>query len=381
MKTQPIRVKKNDITLGEALPWDLFDSQGFLMLRRGFTISPDRQVDGLLNRGLYRLQSFSTSGSADLAIEEMAQGPPFEILDEIQVQLQRLLLQEDEKEDFPLGIVCLGNMLQQACLCDTDAALSTIFMKQKKGRYSIAHSLDTALICEVVSRRLGHSPEERLSLLAAAMTMNISMLDLQEQLYHQTTPLTDEQKWQVRIHPEEGAQRLRERGVTDAPWLDAVLQHHEFLDGKGYPRGLLRSDISDLARILTIADIFCAKVSGRGYREPLLPNTGLREIFLGVRGEGVHSDTAAVLVKELGIYPPGTVVRLKNGELAVVTRRGEQAHCPVARALTDPKGMPLLRPTRRDCGKDEFSIKDVISPAQIPTEIDPHQLWSRANRA
>jgi len=127
--------------------------------------------------------------------------------------------------------------------------------------------------------------------------------------------------------------------------------------------------------MLTIVDIFCAKISNRGYRLGLMPNTGLRELFLIERKQHVDLEMVAQLIKVVGIYPPGTLVRLLNGEVAVVTHRGEKAHQPIVRVVANPKGIPLPLPVKRDCRQKQFSVKEALNSAPLKRKINPYGLW------
>jgi hypothetical protein len=147
------------------------------------------------------------------------------------------------------------------------------------------------------------------------------------------------------------------------------------LDGSGYPEDVQIHAIADAARILSIADIFCAKISNRGYRLGLLPNTGLRELFLVERNQHVDLEMVTQLIKVVGIYPPGTLVRLINGELAVVTHRGEKAHQPLVQVVASPKGIPLTEPVLRDCSFKKYGVKETLSSTSLKSKINPYRLW------
>ena len=96
--------------------------------------------------------------------------------------------------------------------------------------------------------------------------MNMSILQLQDVLQAQQAPLTGEQKEVIQRHPETSAALLRERGVSDEIWLNAVLCHHEAIDGSGYPQGSKGDAIPMPAQLVSLADVYCARISNREYR-------------------------------------------------------------------------------------------------------------------
>ena len=88
-------------------------------------------------------------------------------------------------------------------------------------------------------------PIERATLVAAALTSDIGMREIQQALFEQTAPLSSEQKAIVSAHPNRSCELLQAAGVEDKRWLQAIEQHHERVDGTGYPKGLAGDAICD----------------------------------------------------------------------------------------------------------------------------------------
>ncbi|MBF0567200.1 MAG: PilZ domain-containing protein [Nitrospirae bacterium] len=276
-------------------------------------------------------------------------------------------------KDFASKVATIGMTLSAVCKIDEDLALSTTIMEQNQ-KYPVVHSIQVAIVCEIVSKKLDWPPDTRASLLAAALTMNVAMLSLQNILYRQNAPLTENQKDVVRAHPVVGAGMLRDMSVTDTVWLDTVLQHHESIDGTGYPHGLKGDKICKTARLLSLADLYCARVTGRQYRASLSPVATLKDIYLG-KGHKVDTELAMSLIKTMGIFPPGMFVKLKNCETAIVTHRGERANKPLVHTIIKANGSCLMSPIRRDTSIDEFSIVSDLPAARMYVNVNCHQLW------
>jgi hypothetical protein len=149
-----------------------------------------------------------------------------------------------------------------------------------------------------------------------ALTMNLSMLDLQGELARQRSAPTPDSAADLMTHPMRSVELLMQAGVSDDDWLQAVARHHEQEDGSGYPTG--RTDVGELASLVRRADVYTAKLSSRNHRDSLAADQAGRQMFMQDPG---HPMTAA-LVKEFGIYPPGCYVRLVSGEMGVVVQRG-----------------------------------------------------------
>jgi len=163
---------------------------------------------------------------------------------------------------------------------------------------------------------------------------------------------------------------LAAAGVDDPLWLAAVEQHHERVDGSGYPNGL--TDVAEFAQALQVVDVFTAKLAARSSRSPLPPDVAAREIFTASAGHPL----VAALVKEFGIYPPGCFVRLASGETAIVIQRGASVTTPVVACLTRPNGQPVMRPQRRQTGGRESAVVSIVASADVMVRVPWETLYS-----
>ena len=162
---------------------------------------------------------------------------------------------------------------------------------------------------------------------------------------------------------------LRAAGVDDTLWLDAVAHHHEKPDGSGYPNGL--REVGELAATLRHIDVFMAKMAPRAMRAPLSTQVAARQLFQEDGGGPV----SAAIIKEFGIYPPGELVQLKSGEMAVVVRRSANARTPQAASITDRHGMPMVNTVVRDTARPEFAIVSVATDKSLVQRVPPERLY------
>jgi HD-GYP domain-containing protein (c-di-GMP phosphodiesterase class II) len=369
------KVKPGDIVVGRPLHRDVYTDEGTLLLKKDYLIETQKQLDALLARGLYFISDVSTRVPVTKpTIKDTQISSPFELIDDIYGRLSALCSSQNIKTNFSSRIMEIGACIQRSCQIDADASLGAIFLS-KEWSYAITHQIHCAIICEIILKHLGRSPLERLSVLAAALTMNISMVELQDLLFNRKEKLDEILKQEVQRHSQRGTDLLNDLGVKDKVWLTAVFQHHEFMDGSGYPQGLSGDDIDQNARILTLADVYCAKLSPRAYRDPLPPNVAAREIFSGSRGQCFDQDLAKIFIKILGIFHPGSFVKLTNGEIALVTGRGEKIHHPLVHSVVKPDGTPWIAPKRRDCSQENFAITDCIAQEKVKVSINKFLLW------
>lgn len=245
--------------------------------------------------------------------------------------------------------------------------------RAEEGSYSLYHPVQCALLIAVVAVRLKIYGEQLFCTLAAALTANLGMLQIQDRLNKQRTPLTDEQREMLRNHPDKSVMILESMGVRDPMWIRAVLHHHERLDGSGYPQGLTGDDISNEAKLVALADIYIALIGKREYRDALPVKVALRQIFTE-RGTLLGPGLTKLFLNEIGIYPPGTAVKLQNGDTAVVTERGENIQYPICAGIRAMSGQVYLHPPRRDTRKEEFQIVGLL-PSDLLKSLQPFLFW------
>lgn len=231
--------------------------------------------------------------------------------------------------------------------------------------YSSQHAMLCALVCDRVSRVLGWSEDETRSLTFAALTMNVAMTQLQDNLAKQRLPLNADQRERIRSHGLRGSTMLASAGVTDARWLKIVRLHH---DSSLIERPLAELDTaSRLARLLGAVDRFTAKISRRSTREPMSPLAAARTACVGPDGQ--PDELGAAILKALGMYPPGSYVQLANGEVGVVLSRGQRANEPLVAALVGTSGLPLNAPVLRDSASPGRNVVGAVAVDSIKVRI------------
>ena len=373
-----IRIQAGEILVGEPLPWSIIDGAGVLLLSKGFVMGSQRQIDGLIERGAYQKRD-AQSASLVQAAQPAVSNSPFHRYDALQSRLKLIC---ENLESLPgAGLVAPEQItelcadVQELCSLDGDALLAAVHMVHS-GRDSVIHALHSVTLTEMLLDSHKVSEEERLSILAAALTQNVGMMALHDNLCKQSEPLTEGQKREIRQHPIKGVEALEKMGVKDDLWLKTVLHHHERLDGSGYPEGIKDEAIIMSVRIISIVDIYCALVKPRAYRPGFHALGALREIFQK-RAGNVDERITKLFIKELGIYPPGAFVRLGNGEIGIVTRRGKAGAPPDVCSVIGARGALLDKPIKRDTARNDFKIKEIVDRDKS-ISLSVHDLWEYA---
>lgn len=367
------RITMSDLVVGEPLPWDVYDAAGKLLLRKGNLVEHNRQIEVLVGRGLF-IEAQGKNRKGEQAPKPLEIPSVLRTIILVNRRLAALLPNLLNEENAQEKLREVAQVLIKASTLDSDVALASILLNQETGIYPVRHCIDTAIVSLLVARSMKKSPEEVAMITAAALTMNVAMLRLQEKLQHSAVPLSDLELQAIRAHPQESAEQLRRIGITDQAWLDCVLMHHENEDGSGYPFGKSGAEIPLNAKIISIADRYCARVSERDYRKSLLPHAALRDILLTEK-KIIDPVLTTAFVRELGIYPTGTFVRLQSGEIGVVTGKGGSSTTPYVHALIGSRGAPLAVAIKRDTSKQLYAIRDVLTEEQADVRFTMQQLW------
>jgi HD-GYP domain-containing protein (c-di-GMP phosphodiesterase class II) len=394
------KLRKSQILVGKPLAFDCYDEQGVLLFRKGLVIDSERTLERIIERGLFaslEQSALNTSqpasaGSKDFLIgtwsEENADAPPtpFQYFNDLNLRLKQLFThinaqttakRETASLDFTEHVGRIADQVQLLCKIDADAAIGLLHLDQRN-HYTIVHPLHRAIACHLVGKRHGFSEGESRRIICAALTCDVSTLDFQEQLNHQLAPLSPAQQTMLRNHPHDSARLLRELQVTDEDWITAVGQHHETLNEAGYPGRIPHNEVTAWSRLITLTDCYTAMITPRRYKQSFTSKHAMRTLFL-TRGSIVDEHFTILFVKALGLYPPGTFVKLTNGETAIVIRSGKDSKAPLVKSVIGPRGAPLNTPYLRDTQVKEFAISDVVE-RDDKIEIDLHQLWDYTGR-
>jgi len=366
---QLLRLVASQLKVGAPLPFGVRDESGKLLLARGHLIGSEMQLETLLTRGLYAdREEVEAAQKRQADVVEASRITLFDLWEQAIWQLKRLL-QSVDQSGFPTRCDEFSAQLTGLVRRDPDIAiyLSVRQDPRRRNLYGLTHSLHCALVCQLMAARMGWSAERALTLVKAALTMNMTIIETQGQ-YAIHGRLTEIQRGQIRKHPEQAAERLRAAGVLDEVWLRTVAEHHERAGGGGYPSG---DEPTEDASVLRMVDVFMAKISPRCGGRKVSIQDAARQMF----GEARGSQAAAAIIKEYGIYPPGDFVQLASGELAVVIRRGENARSPIAAAITDKAGMPATTTVRRDTAQEGFAIKALMPDRPFVQRLAPERLY------
>jgi HD-GYP domain-containing protein (c-di-GMP phosphodiesterase class II) len=367
------------VELGLPLLWNVRDEEGHLLLSKGHIIHNEAQLDSLLLRGAFvdyeevvASTVRQTEATPDTSVYKKRLNL-FGVWEKTSADLQTLL-SHTEEPDFGDQVEQFARHIIKLLDTNPDIALYRCVRQDNAQHYwyGYAHSVHTAVLCVLLARHLQWSEGRLMSLVKAALTMNMAILELQGKMAAQDVPMKDKQHDKIRHHTEQAIEALRKAGIQDEDWLMAVAQHHERADGKGYPTG--SPEVCEMAIALRVTDVFMAKISPRAIREALSPQDAVRQLYT----EDAGGPLSTAVVKQVGLYPPGDFVKLANGERAVVVQRTSNVKTPVVAAITDSQGHAIGKTVRRDTALKEFAIVGTVADKSMLKRLAPERLFGFA---
>ena len=313
------------------------------------------------------------SGMSSTPWHDPAAPDPFSVWHGVHARLARLL-RHPADPGFATELDALTDVILKTVEAAPEASLFEMIYGEEIAGYAVAHSLQTAFVTALVAAALGWSPRERQIVVQASLAMNIAMLDLQDALVRQPMPPTLKQRQEIDSHAERGRAMLQAAGLADADLLHTVAHHHVTPGGHALPPD--RRGLSPLACLVHYADVYLARLSPRATRAALAINVAARELQISAGGDANPYVTA--IVREMGIYPPGTFVKLRNGDTAIVLRRGPTADTPVVGSLLRADGTPYLMTQALPTTESDHKVVAALPRGHVMLTLNRRRLYDQA---
>ncbi len=251
------------------------------------------------------------------------------------------------------------------------AAMVWLTRIKERDDYTAQHSINCAILALGLAHALGWSPDQVERAGLAALLHDVGNVDIDTTILNKPDLLTEAEYKHVKTHAQRGYELLSDRRDVEEVVALAALEHHERIDGKGYPLGKRADGINEISRLVSIVDVYDAVTSQRSYRPARSHHDALGVLWRG-RLHKFDRTMVETFIHFLGWVAPGTLVRLSNGDLAVVEETNiAQGFYPVVRMIVH--GGAGYRPGRRldlaelrdDDGNPLLHIEDVL-PDGLP---------------
>ena len=233
-----------------------------------------------------------------------------------------------------------------------------------KDDYTYMHSVAVCALMIALGKQLGLEGNDLKEAGLAGLLHDVGKMMIDEEVLNKPGKLTDEEFNIVKDHPRKGWEILQGSSDITATALDVCLHHHERMDGKGYPEKLAGEQISLFAKMGAVCDGYDALTSHRCYKNGWEPAETIRKMAEWRNG---HFDERVfqAFVKTIGIYPSGTLVRLKSGRLAIVMEQTEKSLLtPIVKIFFSTKSNEPIMPEMLDLGRSQESIVSAEDPAK-----------------
>jgi HD-GYP domain-containing protein (c-di-GMP phosphodiesterase class II) len=203
-------------------------------------------------------------------------------------------------------------------LLDRKGAFIYIHASGRADAYLYRHAIDVALLVGFIGRWLGYSEAEVRNLVYAGLVLDIGKAKVAFEIISKSGPLTLDEMELSKKHVRHSLQLLLGNEMMEKAILDGILQHHERIDGLGYPLGLDGNKISPFARILAIADVYDALVSDRYYRQGISPIDAVYTMMYEMSGY-FDSHVLGTFIDRMRQQLVGASVELTNGATGKIT--------------------------------------------------------------
>ena len=252
---------------------------------------------------------------------------------------------------------------------DSSRALMNLMGSNDTGEEFLLHSLNVCTLSILIARDLGLKRHEIEKIAMGAMLHDIGELKYSgEMLLKKSRVISADTKAVLKKHPRYGKDTLAAFPAFPHECLDIVMQHHERLNGTGYPSGLKEGGITQYAKIVMVADAYDELCNHPDPMRSLTPSEALSILYTKERAT-LWSDAVVTLIRQLGVYPPGSLVALTNGSMGLVTSVNMEARLRPIIMVYSPD-IPKEEAMILDLAEEEdISIKEAIRPRDLAPEI------------
>jgi putative nucleotidyltransferase with HDIG domain len=255
-------------------------------------------------------------------------------------------------------------------------ALISLVRLKNQDEYTYMHSVAVCALMLALAKEIGLTEAQTKQAGLAGLLHDIGKAGIPIEILNKPGALTDEEFTLVKLHPERGYELLMQADITDEVTLDVCLHHHEKVNGAGYPKKLSADEISLFAKMGAVCDVYDAITSNRPYKEGWEPGISLQRMAQWT--EHFDDKVFKAFVKSVGIYPIGSMVKLKSGRLAVVVDQSPKSLLsPIIKVFFSTKSKSRIRIELIDLSKsyEQDSIVGHENPSAWGIH-NIHEIWN-----
>lgn len=246
---------------------------------------------------------------------------------------------------------------------DNPSAMCCLTMIKSADKYLLEHSINCSVLMAIFAEHLGYEGAMIEELTLGTMVMDLGMTWVSPEIRNRNVALS-EQDWDIiRNHVEHSMDLIERCGDMPTIARTIVEQHHERIDGSGYPNGLEGDEISPFAKMAAIVDTYDAMISDRPHRKALPPAVAMKRLS---KDMGLDQELVKYFIARLGVYPVGSLVKLKSGRLGIVAKANpKNPLSPVVMTFYSVTGNHHSEIKRMDLSKIEDEIDCSVQPSDF----------------
>lgn len=381
---------------------DVIDSSGVLIFSGGRTLKTTHEIEAIKNLGIKTVYINTMQGV------DVVPAPPkddfiispveFEVPDSEEKRSEDKYFENIEKANFIrndaitktkevlMNIRKTGDIPVKEFYKTSEGIVSDILknpdalisITQLKGydEYTYTHSVNVCILITTLAKSMGYSDDQLLEIGFGGLLHDIGKMCIPEKILNKPGKLTESEFATMKRHSLLGFQLIRDKKEISDLSRKIIVQHHERMDGSGYPFALKGPRIHEISSLASVADVYDALTSDRVYKQGWPPQKALALIFRG-RNKDYPERIVDLFTKHVGIYPVGSFVELASGAKAVVVYvDNDHVLNPKIKILIDNDGNMLKHPIlidvhlkKRNGEGDVYAIKTSLDPR--PFGINP----------
>ncbi|HYF84234.1 MAG TPA: HD-GYP domain-containing protein [Clostridia bacterium] len=319
MRLVPTKCVPEDAVLSEAL----YNEDGRILVNAGAQLTSNL-VERINQNHIYSvyIKDQHSTGEIDRLVDPLLRQKGHNLVKKIFDAASNV-----KPDGTPAPIPILAMMPELSALMD-DIIYEMTGFKEKQleyidiknvNSYLYSSAINVALLSVLIGWEMGLNNDMIYQLFMGGIFHDIGMAMLPKEVLYKKEPLTMEDKRQLLYHPSKGYDYLKDKVFLSSYVRAVTLGHHEHADGSGYPNRKSGGEIHLLTQIVGIADMYDAMTSDRPYRQAMPANEAL-EYIMSVADKHYSVEITKAFIRKVNPYPVGSLVKLKDGQTAVVRK-------------------------------------------------------------
>ncbi|MGR4990751.1 HD-GYP domain-containing protein [Vibrio sp. WZ-1] len=262
--------------------------------------------------------------------------------------------------------VLLVDDIVEKLMCDDNV---TLHLMNGKNEFEdiYFHSLNVAVISMMIGKAKGFDAKQLKELSFAALFHDMGKIKIPTAILRKQTALTEPESNYLKLHTKYGVDLAKNIAAFPESAKRVIAQHHEVADGSGYPEGLKGNAIDPYTQVVSVANAFDNLCHNPITSEQKIPYTALSHLYKNCK-HLYDNENLNILIKFMGVFPPGTVVQLSNNMVGlVISVNSSNLLCPNV-LIYDPE-VPRTQAPIIDLAAKDLKIVNAIHPSKLPDKI------------